>query len=62
MGCIVNGPGEMGDVDYGYVGAATGKITLYKGRKVIKRNIPEEEALGELISFIKQNGDWKAKS
>jgi (E)-4-hydroxy-3-methylbut-2-enyl-diphosphate synthase len=62
MGCIVNGPGEMGDVDYGYVGAATGKITLYKGREVIKRNIPEDEALSELITFIKQNGDWKAKS
>lgn len=59
MGCIVNGPGEMGDVDYGYVGAATGKITLYKGREVIKRNIPEEEALDELIAFIKINGDWK---
>jgi (E)-4-hydroxy-3-methylbut-2-enyl-diphosphate synthase len=62
MGCIVNGPGEMGDVDYGYVGAARGKITLYKGREVIKTNIPEEQALDELIAFIKSNGDWKEKS
>jgi len=61
MGCIVNGPGEMGDVDYGYVGAAKGKITLYKGREVIKRNIPEEQALKELIGFIKENGDWEER-
>ena len=58
MGCIVNGPGEMGDVDYGYVGAAKGKVTLYKGRQVIKKNIPEEKALDELIALIKLNGDW----
>lgn len=58
MGCIVNGPGEMADADYGYVGAAPGKITLYKGREVIKRNIPEERALESLIELIKANGDW----
>jgi (E)-4-hydroxy-3-methylbut-2-enyl-diphosphate synthase len=58
MGCIVNGPGEMADADYGYVGVGKGKINLYKERTVIKRNIPEEEALQELISLIKVNGDW----
>jgi len=61
MGCIVNGPGEMGDVDYGYVGAASGMITLYKGREVIKKNIPEDQALDELVDLIKENGDWKDK-
>lgn len=58
MGCIVNGPGEMADADYGYVGAAAGKITLYKGREVVERNIPEEEALDRLVEYIKSNGDW----
>ncbi|MBQ7310353.1 MAG: (E)-4-hydroxy-3-methylbut-2-enyl-diphosphate synthase [Alistipes sp.] len=58
MGCIVNGPGEMADADYGYVGAAAGKITLYKGREVIERNIPQEQALDRLIEIIKENGDW----
>ena len=58
MGCIVNGPGEMADADYGYVGAGKGKITLYKGKEVIKKNIPEEEALEELIGIIRQYGDW----
>lgn len=61
MGCIVNGPGEMGDVDYGYVGAAKGKITLYKGREVIKKQIPEESAIEELKKLIKANGDWREK-
>jgi (E)-4-hydroxy-3-methylbut-2-enyl-diphosphate synthase len=59
MGCIVNGPGEMADADYGYVGAGKGKITLYKAREVVKRGIPEENAVEELISLIKENGDWK---
>jgi len=59
MGCIVNGPGEMADADYGYVGAGPGKITLYKQREVVKRNIPEEQAVEELINLIKENGDWK---
>lgn len=58
MGCIVNGPGEMADADYGYVGAAPGRITLYKGREVIEKNIPQEEALDKLIALIKKNGDW----
>lgn len=58
MGCIVNGPGEMADADYGYVGAAPGRITLYKGREVVERNIPQEEALDRLVSLIAANGDW----
>lgn len=58
MGCIVNGPGEMADADYGYVGAAPGRITLYKGRTVVERNIPQEEALDRLIDLIKKNNDW----
>ena len=58
MGCIVNGPGEMADADYGYVGAAAGRITLYKGREVVERNIPQEEAIEHLIELIKSNGDW----
>ncbi len=58
MGCIVNGIGEMADADYGYVGGAPGKITLYKNKEVIKKNIPEEKAVNELIALIKDNGDW----
>jgi len=58
MGCIVNGPGEMADADYGYVGAGPGKITLYKNKEVIKKNIQEEQAVEELIQLIKENGDW----
>jgi len=58
MGCIVNGPGEMADADYGYVGAAPGKITLYKNKEIMKRNIPEEKAVDELIALIKAHGDW----
>ena len=58
MGCIVNGPGEMADADYGYVGAAAGRITLYKGREVVERNIPQQEAIEHLIELIKSNGDW----
>ena len=59
MGCIVNGPGEMADADYGYVGAGAGRISLYKGKECIERNIPQEEALEHLIELIKANGDWK---
>ncbi len=59
MGCIVNGPGEMADADYGYVGAAAGRITLYKGREIVERNIPQEEAIDHLIALIKANGDWQ---
>ncbi|MDE5707257.1 MAG: flavodoxin-dependent (E)-4-hydroxy-3-methylbut-2-enyl-diphosphate synthase, partial [Alistipes sp.] len=58
MGCIVNGPGEMADADYGYVGAAPGRITLYKGRTVVEKNIPQEEALDRLVALIKAGGDW----
>ena len=59
MGCIVNGPGEMADADYGYVGSGLKKVTLYKGQTVVKRNIPTDEALVELINLIKEHGDWK---
>ncbi|MBK8552513.1 MAG: (E)-4-hydroxy-3-methylbut-2-enyl-diphosphate synthase [Ignavibacteria bacterium] len=58
MGCIVNGPGEMADADYGYVGSGPGKITLYKGRDVVKKSINAETAVDELINLIKENGDW----
>lgn len=58
MGCIVNGPGEMADADYGYVGTGVGKITLYKGKEVVKRNISSETAVDELIALIKDGGDW----
>ncbi len=58
MGCIVNGPGEMADADYGYVGSGPGKITLYKGKDIVKRNIPTEGAVGELIDLIRAGGDW----
>lgn len=58
MGCIVNGPGEMADADYGYVGSGKGKVNLYKEKQVIKRNIPEKDALDELIALIKENGEW----
>ena len=59
MGCIVNGPGEMADADYGYVGAAAGNVSLYKNKKCVIKNIPAEEALPQLIQLIKDNGDWK---
>lgn len=59
MGCIVNGPGEMADADYGYVGSGAGKITLYKGKEVMKRNIDQADAVEELVNLIKENGDWK---
>lgn len=58
MGCIVNGPGEMADADFGYVGSGPGKITLYKNKDVVKRNIPNENALDELIQLLKDNGVW----
>lgn len=58
MGCVVNGPGEMADADYGYVGAAPQRISLYKGKECIEKNIPQEEAIPRLIAIIKQNGDW----
>ena len=58
MGCIVNGPGEMADADYGYVGSGVGKITLYKGKEVMKKSISSELAVDELIQLIKENGHW----
>lgn len=58
MGCIVNGPGEMADADYGYVGAERGKISLYKRQVCIEKNIPSEHAVERLINLIKENGDW----
>ena len=58
MGCVVNGPGEMADADYGYVGAGRGKVSLYKKKDCLERNIPEDEAVDKLIGLIKQNGDW----
>ena len=58
MGCIVNGPGEMADADYGYVGSGVGKITLYKGKDVVTKSIQAEGAVDALINLIKQHGDW----
>lgn len=59
MGCIVNGPGEMADADYGYVGAAAGRISLYKSKQCVEMNIPEADAIDRLVDLIKQNGDWR---
>ncbi len=61
MGCIVNGPGEMADADYGYVGTGIGKITLYKGKEVVQRNINSEDAVDALVDLIKKHGDWVEK-
>ncbi len=58
MGCIVNGPGEMADADYGYVGSGVGKITLYRGKEVVKKNINTENALDELINIIREDNNW----
>ncbi|MGE0930680.1 (E)-4-hydroxy-3-methylbut-2-enyl-diphosphate synthase [Peijinzhouia sedimentorum] len=58
MGCIVNGPGEMADADFGYVGSGRGKITLYKGKEVVKKFVPSENAVDELIDIIKEDGRW----
>ncbi len=62
MGCIVNGPGEMADADYGYVGSGKGKITLYKGQEVVKRSVPSEQAVDELIELIKADDLWREPS
>ena len=61
MGCIVNGPGEMADADFGYVGTGPGKITLYKGKEVVQRNIDSEKAVDALIDLIKEHGSWVDK-
>ena len=58
MGCVVNGPGEMADADFGYVGAGVGRISLYKGRDCVEKNIPQEEAIPRLIALIKKSGRW----
>ncbi|WP_426492143.1 (E)-4-hydroxy-3-methylbut-2-enyl-diphosphate synthase [Hymenobacter sp. 102] len=58
MGCIVNGPGEMADADYGYVGVGKGKIALYRGQEVIKKSVPEERAVDELIELMREDGRW----
>jgi (E)-4-hydroxy-3-methylbut-2-enyl-diphosphate synthase len=61
MGCIVNGPGEMADADYGYVGAGHGNVSLYKGKELAFKNIPQIDAIPRLIELIKQSGDWKER-
>lgn len=61
MGCIVNGPGEMADADYGYVGVGKGKIALYRGQEVIKKSVPEERAVDELIELMREDGRWVEK-
>ncbi|OQA85681.1 MAG: 4-hydroxy-3-methylbut-2-en-1-yl diphosphate synthase [Bacteroidetes bacterium ADurb.Bin234] len=58
MGCIVNGPGEMADADYGFVGSGKGLICLYKGKNLVMPNIKESLAIDRLIQLIKDNGDW----
>ena len=62
MGCIVNGPGEMADADYGYVGTGPGKINLYKEKTVVRKNVAAEEAVDSLIDLIKEHGDWVERS
>ncbi len=59
MGCVVNGPGEMADADYGYIGVGSGKVNLYKSRELIKQGINEKDAVSQLVSMIKEFGDWK---
>jgi (E)-4-hydroxy-3-methylbut-2-enyl-diphosphate synthase len=58
MGCIVNGPGEMADADYGYVGSGPDRITLYRGQEIVRRNIPTPEAVSALIDIIRTDGRW----
>ena len=58
MGCIVNGPGEMADADFGYVGSGPGKITLYRGKEIVKRNVNTEIAVDELINLLKESDAW----
>jgi (E)-4-hydroxy-3-methylbut-2-enyl-diphosphate synthase len=61
MGCIVNGPGEMADADFGYVGTLPGKVDLYYGKEVVRKGIPNEDAVGQLIELIKEYDMWKDK-
>ena len=62
MGCVVNGPGEMADADFGYVGGAPGKVNLYVGKECMERNVPEEEAADRLVDLIKARGRWAEES
>ena len=57
----MNGPGEMGDADYGYVGAAAGKVSLYRGKECVERNIPQDDAITRLIELLKHDGVWSDK-
>jgi (E)-4-hydroxy-3-methylbut-2-enyl-diphosphate synthase len=59
MGCIVNGPGEMADADYGYIGAGNGRVTIYRGKEVVLKNVEADRAVDALLNIIKENGDWK---
>jgi (E)-4-hydroxy-3-methylbut-2-enyl-diphosphate synthase len=61
MGCIVNGPGEMADADFGYVGTLPGKVDLYYGKEVVRKSIPNEDAVDALVELIKSYGMWKDK-
>lgn len=56
MGCIVNGPGEMADADYGYVGAGVGRVSLYRGKECVLKNIPSEEAVEHLLALLRADG------
>jgi (E)-4-hydroxy-3-methylbut-2-enyl-diphosphate synthase len=58
MGCIVNGPGEMADADFGYVGSGPGRVNLYVGHECLVRNVPEDEAPGRLVALIRERGRW----
>jgi (E)-4-hydroxy-3-methylbut-2-enyl-diphosphate synthase len=62
MGCIVNGPGEMADADFGYVGSGQGKVTLYRGKEIVKRSVDSAIALEELIGLLKESGAWVDKT
>jgi len=59
MGCVVNGPGEMADADYGYVGWGEGKVALFVGREMVEKDIPSAEAPARLVELIRQRGDWQ---
>jgi (E)-4-hydroxy-3-methylbut-2-enyl-diphosphate synthase len=58
MGCIVNGPGEMADADFGYVGSGVGRVNLYVGHECVVRNVPEEQAPERLVGLIREHGRW----
>ena len=62
MGCIVNGPGEMADADFGYVGVGTGKINLYRKKEIVERQVPSDQAVERLVELIKKNGMWREKN